>query len=216
MPYLTGASTVFADRLLDLVGLGVMILPSACFVLLDFSPQAATLCLCACVITGGVVLFFWGGWIFLLLYMCIKRLNIFVSRLRKKETPATDNFIISEVSKTTLLRGYAATLLKFSLVTISYWAFAQSLGMCVNLWTFLLIVPIIQIFFLVSFTVGGAGFIEAGWYLVLNTLGTDAAGISTYLVAQRLFYTLALVITVLSAYGSLKIAVFFQKSKKVG
>lgn len=201
LPYTEGCSTVFADRFLDVLVLGVILVPSACFVFLGLPLQPLVFCLAGCIAIGAAVLFVFGVRSFLLLYACIKRVSAFVARLRKKKDTEKRDIILPEIPRATLLWAYGFTLLKFLLIIACYWAFARSVGIQADLWTFILVVPIIQFFFLISFTAGGAGFIEAGWYVVLNALGVDAAGISTYLVAQRLFFTAALAITALAAYG---------------
>jgi uncharacterized membrane protein YbhN (UPF0104 family) len=210
IPYVAGASTVFADRLLDVLGLGAVLAPAACFLFLEFSPQALLLFLASCIALGAAAFVLWGGRSFFLLYALLKWLNSLVARLLKKES-ALPELLLPEIPRATLLWAYALTLFKFFLTSFSYWAFARSIGIQASLWTFILIVPVIQFFFLVSFTAGGAGFIEAGWYIALNALGTGAASINTYLVAQRLFVTVALAVTALLAYGLTCVASTFRK-----
>ena len=199
VPLLSASSSVLADRLLDVVGLGIILCPAVCFFIFNTSLYMTAIILALCIFAGGVILFFTGSKSFAMLHACLWRASALLARLRKKKLDPS-GFIMPSISRKNLLLAYVATLIKLLLASACYWAFARSLNMQVELLAFILAGPIVQIFFLISFTAGGAGFLEAGWYWTLTTLGIDAASISTYLVAQRLFFTVAVGIVALLAY----------------
>jgi len=190
--YFSCASSILTDRFMDVIVLGMMFFPAICFMVFDFSLLAALLCLGVCVIVGGVILLFSGPKTLTLLYICLHWLSLRLIRLRNKQVPDQEQAAVTFVSRTKLLSAYLITVVKFLLIDVCYWSFSQSLDLKINFWVFFLIVPVIQLFFLFSFTAGGAGFIEAGWYVVLTSLNISETDIATYLVAQRIFFTILL------------------------
>ena len=196
--YVRGSSSVFMDRLLDLMALAVTLIPAICFIYLELSATEALCVLLACTTGGLAVVALSGEHIFSGLNRLFLWVKNRINRLRKKPQ---ETISLPELSKGAVMRAFVAALVKFLLVDVYYWAFLQAIGPEVGLPVFILIVPFIQLIFIFSFTVGGMGFVEFGWYATLSYLETDAQFISAYLLAQRLFLIIAFAVVLAIFYA---------------
>jgi uncharacterized protein (TIRG00374 family) len=97
----------------------------------------------------------------------------------------------------TLLTFYTTSVLKVVLTAFRFALFALALGIPIPFTLLVLATPLGQLSYMFSFTPGGLGILEAGWFgiLVFSGISTDHA--STFVVGQRVL-TVA-IITLLTA-----------------
>ena len=80
-----------------------------------------------------------------------------------------------------------ATLVRYGLNAVMFWAISQSLGLDIGLDIFVLAGAGVQLSLVVAVTPGGLGIMDLGWVGLLALGGADTAAVAAFIVGQRAF-----------------------------
>ncbi len=197
---LTRASaSVLLDRVADMLIAGVFTLTVLPFWLNWWSPQMTLLMMIGVALCGAIALLLAQHWLSrhtVQMYNSSLRLIYRLPLLRKRSPVLLET---TNLSGQTIFHAYLFSLLKFGCTAGRMVYFALALGLSIPASLLILGTPLGQVSYLFSFTPGGLGIFEAGWFAIL-TLGEVApAEIATFVVGQRV---LTLAIILLLALGS--------------
>lgn len=79
------------------------------------------------------------------------------------------------------------TLLRFALTATMFWAIASAIDLHIDLWTFALVGPAVQLSLVIAFTPGGLGIMDLGLVGLLALAGTPSEEVAAFVVGQRAF-----------------------------
>lgn len=191
--------SVFLDRWFDLVALAVVTPASGLFLMdlmsttysVAFMLVSFTLLLAASLVwpTAATSLFTAG---FEIITSFIRR---FVQRW-KAIGQVTSAESAEAISRTQLIYILTLSLVRILIVGVRAWLVMIALGMDLSLVDTLLLVPVVQLTLLISFTPGGLGFYDAGWYGILLAMGISQGDALLFILVQRALITVSILLTV--------------------
>lgn len=191
--------SVFLDRLYDLMII-MVILISILPYWLGLLPVIQTFVLMGILIgLFGFLLIAKQGFLLkisgIILNILVKVFSVFP--FIKKKIP--HQITLPDFQKTIRWRLYIASIIKMGFTMARFVAFAYALNVIVAPEIIILGTPLGQLGYLFSFTPGGLGIFEAGWYGILQLAKVSAQSALIFVVGQRLLTILLILILAFSS-----------------
>ncbi len=101
------------------------------------------------------------------------------NRVRPVDLPSLD--------RTACVKLFGMTCLKPVILAVQYLGFAYAPGLHFSVTTIFFATPVSQLAFVFSFTAGGLGVLEAGWFAALSLAGVSNPDIGLFLLGQRVY-----------------------------
>ncbi|MEE8575066.1 MAG: flippase-like domain-containing protein [Thermodesulfobacteriota bacterium] len=202
IPFIQAGATVFWDRFFDLFILAVVLIgsipfwfawgqdPKIYFITILLSISVGFIFL----VVGNIYFEKFSGF-FSLCWDIIYKLPVLRNRERHKVALSP-----GRLPAKVLLTVFILSFLKFSFMAFRNLLFAMALGLSIPPAILLLGTPISQLTFVLSFTPGGLGIVEAGWLSILLFKGVPESLISVFLVGQRIITIVAVATVFLVAH----------------
>jgi uncharacterized protein (TIRG00374 family) len=191
---LTRASaSVLLDRVADILIAGMFTLAVLPFWLNWWSPQTTLLVMVGVALCSVITLLLAQHWLSRHMVWMYNNSLLLIHRLpllRKRSPMLLET---TSLSGQTIFHAYLFSLLKFSCTAGRMVYFALALGLSIPASLLILGTPLGQVSYLFSFTPGGLGIFEAGWFAILTFGEVAPAEIATFVVGQRVL-TLAIIL----------------------
>jgi uncharacterized membrane protein YbhN (UPF0104 family) len=184
--YAAAGTALFWDRVMDAIVL-FSILP-ACLVYFFYGQLLIASLVVAIVSWGGAAAIFWfaSARAFQVMQYTLNwglglasKLPFLRNRVRSVDLPPLD--------RAACVKLFGMTCLKPVILAVQYLGFAYAMGLHFPVTTMFFATPVSQLAFVFSFTAGGLGVLEAGWFAVLSLAGVSNPDIGLFLLAQRVY-----------------------------
>ncbi|MCF8232633.1 MAG: flippase-like domain-containing protein [Bacteroidales bacterium] len=185
--------SVFIDRLYDLMAMLIMLASVIPYWLGWLNAGYTALLMVAIIVGFGYLLVYRQNdllWLMQQMLNLALRLFAVVPFIRKRLPEGID---IPDFGKKTTVRIYSASILKMGLTMTRFVMFAFALNIMVNPEIIILGTPLGQLGYLFSFTPGGLGIFEAGWYGILQLAAVSTQTALLFVVGQRIL-TIAVIL----------------------
>jgi uncharacterized protein (TIRG00374 family) len=116
-------------------------------------------------------------------------LSTFKREHQKKKLIKYENL---RIGREVLIKAYIFSIMKYVLTIIRFIFFTKAFNLNIPILVLIFGTPLGQIAYMFSFTPGGIGIFEAGWYGVLKYSGVDSQTGAMFVIGQR-FLTIILV-----------------------
>lgn len=198
IPYKKGVMAVFIEKTIDMLLIFILLIPAGLYFLKVLSARTTMI---VTLLLPFIVFFFFifknsrvisllKRISFSLLTMIgkIPLLNRFAKASYFEKLEKLDAF--SLFRKKSLLYLFSLTLLRYFLLILRLYFLTSALKLGIPIIVIILGIPVAQTSLLFSFTPGALGVLEGGWYVVLSLAGVLRENISTFLIGQRIYWTL--------------------------
>ena len=186
VPATASVGSVVLDRLFD-VALACQLLPFALLYLSGVTSAVQSLGLMAfsliLVLTAFVTA---GGRISEWMLTIVNRAAGFPRLARLKEIVALKDLSLTRLSVALFLRAYLLTVAKHSFSFLRLCSFSAALQEQIPFSIILVVMPVIQLAYMIAITPGSLGIVEGGWVAVLLASGITADNVGGFVLAQRL------------------------------
>lgn len=201
--------SVFIDRLYDLMAMLILLASVVPYWLGMFSAVATGGLMVVIIVAFGYLLVYRQHYLLRLMQKLLNfALKLFsVFPFIKKRLP--ERIDIPDFGKKTNTRIYAASILKMAFTMARFVMFAFALNIMVNPEIIILGTPLGQLGYLFSFTPGGLGIFEAGWYGILQLAAVSTQTALLFVVGQRI-----LTIAVILVLAFVSQVVYFFKARE--
>ncbi len=205
LPLIHSATSVVLDRVFDLLTTGGFLIAAVPFWLKMCSAQQSILLMvCMPLLVLGVLTV--NGRVFMMiLFNCLNliiKLLIFIPYFKKIRM----GFLSFEnIDSRVAVNAFLLSLTKFFFTVLRFVCFSMAMGGNISPELILLGTPLGQITYLVSFTPGGLGIFEAGWFAIFLAGGVEQAIAAQFVVVQRVFSFVFLCMLTVSNYGIIQI-----------
>lgn len=185
-----GTYSVYLERAFDVAASGILVVPSALF-MLDVVSAGAGLAIAAGSFVAGLVCFVaWGGRtirLLIQLFGLILKVASMIPGLRGRINPRAEieTLAMSDVGRVAP-KLYLLSGLKFLWTALRFASVALATGMAVGIPDMLLFAPGAQLALVFSVTPGGLGVVDWSWSGLLLKIGVSRHDIVPYLVTLRL------------------------------
>lgn len=185
-----GTYSVYLERAFDVAASGILVVPSALFIL-DVVSAGAGLAIAAGSFVAGLVCFVaWGGRtirLLIQLFGLILKVASMIPGLRGRINPRAEieTLAMSDVGRVAP-KLYLLSGLKFLWTALRFASVALATGMAVGIPDMLLFAPGAQLALVFSVTPGGLGVVDWSWSGLLLKIGVSRHDIVPYLVTLRL------------------------------
>lgn len=185
--------SVFIDRLYDLMAMLIMLASVIPYWLGWLNAGYTALLMVAIIVGFGYLLVYRQNdllWLMQQMLNLALRLFAVVPFIRKRLPERID---IPDFGKKTTVRIYSASILKMGFTMTRFVMFAFALNVLVDPEIIILGTPLGQLGYLFSFTPGGLGIFEAGWYGILQLAAVSTQTALLFVVGQRIL-TIAVIL----------------------
>lgn len=182
--------SVVLDRFFDLLLIFIFFCSVVTYWLGWVQPLTGVLLMLFTALMTGSILFFFH---LKLLKFSENSINALLNKINyiswvKQRLPGS--LKIPDFDRKTIILVYCFSLMKFSFTAFRFVLFSFALGLSISPWLFILGTPIGQLGYLLSFTPGGLGGFEAGWFGILKLDGVTTEQALTFVVGQRVLSVL--------------------------
>lgn len=183
---------VFWDRFFDLALLLCALPASIVFFSVTYPDVLAALTsLAGTLLVGGFLLTFTHGLILKATINLTTRLTGFIARFTRLALHLPEATELPPLSRRTVAALFGLTAAKLATLTFFTLCTVNALQLNISPWVLFFGIPVSQAAFVFSFTAGGMGVLEAGWFAVLSIAGVPGEDIGLFLIAQRILDTLS-------------------------
>jgi uncharacterized protein (TIRG00374 family) len=190
MPIGKASYSVYLDRTFDVVVAGILLVPSALFILGVIQPGIGLVIYCLAFLAGLLCFVFLGRQtieFLLVVFHYLFKAICKIPGIRNRVDVEAERSLLSACS----FRSAAPTLyllsgLKFLATALRFVSIALAMRMSAGVIDWLLFAPGAQFAAVFSFTPGGMGIVDWSWSGLLYKIGVDKRDIVPYLVSLRL------------------------------
>lgn len=193
--------SVFIDRLYDLLAMLILLAGVIPYWLGIISETGTYFFLIGLVFIFGGILASKPNFLFYLMQQllnCLIRLFSALPFLKKRIPQSID---IPDFERKIVLRIYAASMLKMLFTMFRFVFFAYAVNVIVDPGIIVLGTPLGQLGYLFSFTPGGLGIFEAGWFGILKLAKVSSQLALLFVVGQRILTMVIIVVLALVSQG---------------
>lgn len=210
------AGAMLVDKLFDLGLSGLLLFPTAAYVLQWISLEVCAVLFIPFFVMPAIVLLFWYAPVLALLFRLrdalatrLARVPLGAQLLSGRAGQALLALSLDQVpSRWAALSAYGITVLRYLLMTLRFAAVSAALDVAVPSLLVFVGIPIAQLGLLLAVTPGALGALEAGWFGVLALGRLPRQDIMTFLVGQRAaLFVFVLVLGLTSYVGNLLVPV---------
>ncbi len=178
--------SVFIDRLYDLLAMLILLAGVIPFWLGLFSETATYFFLASLTIICGGILAYNPNFLFFLMQQLLNFLIRFFSVLPFLKKHIPQSIDIPDIKRKIVLRIYSASILKMVFTMLRFVFFAYAVNVIVDPNIIILGTPLGQVGYLFSFTPGGLGIFEAGWFGIFKLAKVSSQLALLFVVGQRI------------------------------
>ena len=206
-----GISSSILDKLLDVLFICILIVPSLLYVFGVLSEFAAVV-IVAILVTGLLAFFFLKGAIFLpVLRKCLlvlltklRAVGLFGKLIKDKHIEAVEDLKNLEVfRKNILILPVIITIIRYGFLILRIYFLSAALGLKIPLFVLVAGIPIAQLSLALAITPGALGVLELGWEGILSfcvVAEISQGDISTFLFGQRFYWLIFTSIIFMAMY----------------
>lgn len=185
VPPSEAAVSVFLDRLFDLALALTLLGPALLFLSGVVSLQGFALSLLVLLLTAGATLFLAGEPLVSIVFGLYRSFRTQAGRVVPGFKTAPGLVAPEQLSGRVLVKALGFSALKFCATTLRFIGYARAVSLTAPPAVFVAGTPITQLSFLLAFTPGGLGLLEATWYGVLTHADFAGPDVVRFLLVQR-------------------------------
>jgi uncharacterized membrane protein YbhN (UPF0104 family) len=179
------AVSVLLDRLFDLALALILLGPALLFLSGVVSLQGFVIGLVVLLLTGGAALFLVGEPLVSTIFGLYRSFRTQAGRVIPRFKIIPDLVPPERLSGGMLVKAWGFSTLKFCATTLRFIWYARAVSVTASPAVFVAGTPITQLSFLLAFTPGGLGILEATWYGILTHADFASPDIVRFLLVQR-------------------------------
>ncbi|MBU4332069.1 flippase-like domain-containing protein [Patescibacteria group bacterium] len=199
-------SATLIERIFDLINLLLVVVPSLLFFLNIISLGLALALSCLAIALLIVFIIFINKDVSHLLFILYKLAIRVIKKIPFLQKRIDTAKLLDETQSIVFTKPFSIKLVLISFVKflsrgLLFYLLFKTFNINIPLGVVIMSIPITQLALFISFTPGGIGIFEAGWFVILKVIAIAPEDISTFLVGQRVVMLLFIPLMTLIIYA---------------